>query len=133
MENGDEHAGDDREHDPEARRAGHIAWALEQGTIEHLRGATFRWTSWEPTPAIEYDPRTETETPGYFDHDHCHICYENSFSTCYDFDADEGWMTTRPPGIPAEEHDDYQWWICTACFERFREQFEWKTLQPTDR
>jgi hypothetical protein len=110
-----------------------------------LHGATWRWTQWSPTPAVLYEPETgptilydpeqdrdapydpSRESPSAFDHDHCHFCYENSFSTYYDFDANEGWTTSRPPGIPEREQDDYVWWVCTRCFELLREQFEWNT------
>ena len=114
-----------------------------------LRGATWRWTKWTPTPAILYEPKTgptilydpktdedapydpSRESPSYFDHDHCHFCYENSFSTFYEQDAKEGWTTTNPPGTPEADQDRYIWWVCTRCFELLREQFEWKTEPPT--
>ena len=132
--------GEDEEFDV----AFHIAETAKAS--EHLRGATWRWTNWTPTPAILYqpeagptilyDPKTDPdapyepsrESPSFFDHDHCHFCYEHSFSTVYDDDANEGWTTTRPPGTP---DDDHVWWICTRCFELLREQFEWKTEPPT--
>ena len=115
---------------------------------EYLRGATWRWTKWTPTPAILYEPTTgpailydpqrddqspydpANERPSFFDHDHCHFCYVNSFSTFYEWDANEGWTTTRPPGVPESEQDDYVWWICTSCFDLLRERFEWKTAPP---
>jgi hypothetical protein len=54
--------------------------------------------------------------PGW-DHDHCSFCWAK-FSF-YPGDLTWGYAT----------EDDYHW-ICSCCFEDFKEEFRWQVLPP---
>ena len=47
------------------------------------------------------------------DHEHCSFCFEK-----LDSDEQIGYCT-----------EDYYHWICSNCFEDFKEQFGWKIIE----
>ena len=96
----------------------------------YLRGATWHWAEWKERSATAYDPKTGEEWPEIWDHDHCHFCYDTAFSERYEDDLREGWTTSGPRGAPSNEWQPNYHWVCPSCFERFREQFDWKTTAP---
>jgi hypothetical protein len=73
-------------------------WRL-QGQEEYLLGASL-------SKKIYKKPRED------WDHDHCEFC-SAKFSEA-EGDLTEGYTT-----------DDEYRWICTRCFEDFKEQFQW--------
>jgi hypothetical protein len=52
-----------------------------------------------------------------WDHDHCDFCWEKFSLTECEGSIREGYATV----------DDYHW-ICPACFEDFKDMFEWKVI-----
>ena len=73
-------------------------WRLN-GQERYLTGRTLCFRKWKaPSPQR--------------DHDHCEFCWDK-FSE-YDGSLHEGYTT----------EDNYHW-ICPACFEDFKEHFQW--------
>jgi hypothetical protein len=54
-----------------------------------------------------------------WDHDHCEFCWAKFMMEDHPDVLHEGYATL----------DDYHW-ICPACFEDFKEQFEWVLTSP---
>jgi hypothetical protein len=110
----------------------------ERMRSEHLRGAEWYWSAWKEKPAVNYDAETGEESPAVWDHDHCHFCYEASFSERYDDDLREGWLSWGPPVDRPRDFSGkyavdplrngkpmYDTWVCPACFERLRVNLDW--------
>jgi hypothetical protein len=96
----------------------------------HLRGTKWHWAVWKERETVEYDPRTNEETPAVWDHDHCHFCCETAFSERHDDDLREGWTTMGPAGAPIQEQQPEYHWVCPDCFERYRDSFAWTVATP---
>jgi hypothetical protein len=78
-------------------------WRL-QGQENHMHGRAMRWAVWTPT-------RDD------WDHDHCVFCSAEISDRPVDdhTDYNAAWVTS----------DDAYHWVCPACFDDFRERFEW--------
>ncbi len=77
-------------------------WRL-QGQRAHLSERRFKWRKWWPY------------RPGW-DHDHCAFCWaEFAAEVSEQAPYDAGWVTA----------DDGYTWVCSECFEDFKEQFAW--------
>jgi hypothetical protein len=81
------------------------------GQDRYLSGVTLRWKA--------YERWSKT-----WDHDHCVFC-------CAEFDTDpacdalrEGYAVAAHTANGRDFPDDYHW-ICRACFEDFRDTFDW--------
>ena len=57
---------------------------------------------------------------GNWDHEHCAFCWDR-FSE-YEGDLHEGYVTA----------DDKYTWICSECFEDFKEMFQWELVDPEE-
>jgi hypothetical protein len=83
-------------------------WRI-QGQERYIHGATFEWRSWS------------SDRPDW-DHDHCDFCCVHFGDHIFEDDPDtqqEGWAT------PDANH-----WVCRACFEDFRDRFEFQVGTP---
>jgi hypothetical protein len=84
-------------------------WRI-QGQAKYIQGATFVWRSWS------------SDRPDW-DHDHCDICWVHCWDCIFEDDPDtqhEGWAT------PDAAH-----WVCGACFEDFRNRFDFRVEAPS--
>jgi len=61
---------------------------------------------------LQYQPWSKE-----WDHDHCEFCY-GKFGLSPD-DLHEGYSTT-----------DKYWWICSDCYNDFKEMFNWSITSP---
>lgn len=82
-------------------------WRL-RGQEGYLKGATLVYRKY----------RQYADNPKW-DHDHCAFCWEEFCLNENCKSLKEGYATT----------DDYHW-ICPACFDDFKEMFEWKVSYP---
>jgi hypothetical protein len=103
-------------------------WRL-QGQDRWCRGLVFKWAWWAPTPTIRYKPDGTTE-PAIWGHDHCEFCWREFCDTDHDCGdgsrpLTEGWAARGPAGRPEEERRDNYHWVCTTCFEDFKDYFGW--------
>jgi hypothetical protein len=57
-----------------------------------------------------------------WDHDHCEGCTAG-FSEDHPADLHEGWATTPEYELGAEYS-----WVCDECFERFRDELDWRVV-----
>lgn len=77
------------------------------GQESYLTGRELRFTRW-----FSYRPG--------WDHDHCAFCgAEISDDTTGHADYDEAWVTS----------DDSYTWVCSKCFDDFRENFTWTVVE----
>jgi hypothetical protein len=78
-------------------------WRL-RGQEAYLSERRFKWRKWWP------------HRPGWV-HDHCAFCWaEFAAEVTEHTPYDAGWVTA----------DDEYTWVCTVCFEDFKEQFAWE-------
>ncbi|HKR63596.1 MAG TPA: hypothetical protein VJZ00_07680 [Thermoanaerobaculia bacterium] len=78
-------------------------WRLTN-QLNYLRGADLCWRTYR-----EYQPG--------WDHDHCEFCNAKFDATNDPATLHEGYTTT----------DEYRW-ICTQCFEDFKDLFAWNVI-----
>lgn len=57
-----------------------------------------------------------TKTRDHWSHDHCEFCNAEISQVQNPEILNEGWT-----------NEDEYYWICSTCFEDFRELFKWKT------
>ncbi len=84
----------------------HNDWRLT-GQERFLLGVTLHWSQWAPPG----------DNPAW-DHDHCDFCWKKFVGSGSPESAEierEGYTT-----------DDRKHWICSECFEDFKDRFQWK-------
>ncbi len=78
-------------------------WRL-QGQEKYLKSAKFQY--------IEY-----IKSKDNWDHDHCSFCYAKFMEKGNPDSLHEGYTT-----------EDHYHWVCTKCFEDFKDLFAWKLI-----
>lgn len=81
-------------------------WRLS-GQEDDLKGVTLVRRTYRPHP----------DNPDW-DHDHCEFCGAKFTLRTEEGAVNKGYATL----------DDYRW-ICSTCFEDFRERFGWKVIE----
>lgn len=100
-------------------------WRIMSGRERWCRGLVFSWWRWTPSQTAAYKPDGTIE-PAIWDHDHCEVCWQELCDSDHDCGGGsrlllEGWAARGPGGRPdAERRDDYHW-VCSTCFDDFKD------------
>lgn len=88
-------------------------WRL-QGQEVYLQGASFRFKNF-----VEWDEG--------WDHEHCSFCWAK-FMDKRNMKASSDCLHEGYASLASEDFREDYYWICSDCFDDFREQFQWKLI-----
>ena len=128
-------------------------WRLAIHERESFEGLALEWRRWASGAAVTWSAASDEPESSVWDHDHCTFCYA-TFSSPHPDNPEileEGYVSISEPELPetgprgmdrgqveslkdmgfrVQSAVEPELWVCSTCFEDFRDYFGWTVEKP---